>query len=78
MPGKRTNGYRSHFRDERKPRVASEQKQREQTWWRKDCLRKRAAEGTLTAKNYKEAERLGISGFVVGEIAPGITVSGTI
>lgn len=60
MPGKRTNGGRSHSRDERQPRVVSDLKKLEQSYWRKDCLRAREAAETLTEKNLKEMERLGM------------------
>jgi hypothetical protein len=58
MPGLRTNGYRSHSRDERpKPRVASDAKILAQYNWRRDSLKARfATHGVkeISKKNARE------------------------
>lgn len=77
MPSTRTNGYRSHTRDSRpSPRPMTDSQKLLQKYWRKDCLLTKIAAGTMTEKNWKEAEALGIKGFVTGEVAPGVKVTG--
>jgi len=49
-----------------------------QTEWRKLCLHARMLADKMTDKNWVEAKALGINGFIKGEIAPGVVISGTI
>ncbi len=64
MPGKRTKNTRNSQAHEawlRRKREGNAELpyQNAQRMWRRACLRQRAAEGRLTAKNRAETERLG-------------------
>ena len=56
--GPKTNGGRSHSQDKRVPREASEGKKFLQLSWRIECLKTRMRNGTATAKNIREFDKI--------------------